>query len=404
MRPSLESEQVRALYSFPHKIGADRICTTAWCQAAAVAEAGASVIVYPGAVQREFPAGSVQVQPTLARGRVRLPYRAVGRLRALDLHDLVVSRRLPKIAADIDLVHAWPLASRRTLRVASSLGIPTVLERPNAHTRFAYSIVQAECERLGISLPPDHEHAFQDEILEIEEEEYALADYILCPSEFVVKTFLEEGFPRSKLLREIYGFDPTTFFPPTDPRPPRAGLIALQVGVAAVRKGQHLAVEAWLRSSAAATGTFSIVGGFLPAYRELLASSLAHPSIETLGHRTDVPDLMRGSDVLLLPSLEEGFGLVCTEAMASGCVPVVSDACTDLCRHGENSLVHEAGDVETLANHLTLLDQDRELLERLRSGALATAAESTWKQAGIGLLDAYRQAIRGHRAESVRAA
>ena len=37
----------------------------------------------------------------------------------------------------------------------------------------------------------------------------------------------------------------------------------------------------------------------------------------TLGHRTDVPELMRSSDALLLPSIEEGFGLVCTEAIGS---------------------------------------------------------------------------------------
>ena len=51
---------------------------------------------------------------------------------------------------------------------------------------------------------------------------------------------------------------------------------------------------------------------------------LAHPSVKILGHRNDVPELVRQSDILVLPSIEEGFGLVCTEAMGSGCVPLVS--------------------------------------------------------------------------------
>ena len=60
---------------------------------------------------------------------------------------------------------------------------------------------------------------------------------------------------------------------------------------------------------------------------------------------------------MILPSIEEGFGLVCVEAMGSGCVPLVSDVCTELCRHGENALVHSVGDVETLTRHLTLLHE-----------------------------------------------
>jgi glycosyltransferase involved in cell wall biosynthesis len=82
---------------------------------------------------------------------------------------------------------------------------------------------------------------------------------------------------------------------------------------------------------------------------------------------------MRRSDILVLPSIEEGFGLVCTEAMGSGCVPLVSDACTDLCRHLENALVHALGDVDTLEEHITMLHRDRQLLSRLRAEGLRTA-------------------------------
>ena len=62
-----------------------------------------------------------------------------------------------------------------------------------------------------------------------------------------------------------------------------------------------------------------------------LAPMLSHPSVRVLGHRNDVPELMRQSDILVLPSIEEGFGLVITEAMGSGCVPLASEACTEIC-------------------------------------------------------------------------
>jgi glycosyltransferase involved in cell wall biosynthesis len=385
-------QRIRVLYSFPHKIGADRICTIAWYQVDGVNTAQADVLVYPGVVHRPLPP-EVRVKPTLARGDLRLPYRVLGRVRTLDLHDRIVAQRLPKLAGQIDVVHVWPLGARRTIAAAAELGVPTVLERPNAHTRFAYEVVRAESERLGLELPPGHEHAFSAEILAREEEEYRTADYLLCPSAFVVKTFVDEGYPDEQLLRHIYGFDPKIFYPPPEPRPRKPGLTALIVGVAAVRKGQHLALEAWLGSPASQDGKLLIAGEFLPEYRARLEPLLAHPSVEVLGHRNDVPDLMRSSDVLLLPSLEEGFGLVCVEAMGTGSVPLVSDACTDLCRHMDNALVHPAGDVETLREQLTLLHENRTLLEELRARTLASAHSATWDSAGEILLDAYRHAV-----------
>ncbi len=175
---------IRVLHSFPHKIGAGRICMTAWHEVAGAADAGAEITVLPTAVARPLPP-SVHVQPTMALGRWRIPRRALGE-RALTLHDRIVAHRLPKLAGQIDLVHAWPLGSLETLRTARRLGIPTVLERPNAHTRFAYEVVARESERLGVSLPPDHEHAYNSARLAREEAEYRLADRLLCPSDFVV--------------------------------------------------------------------------------------------------------------------------------------------------------------------------------------------------------------------------
>lgn len=385
-----ENNKIRVLYSFPHKLGAERICYTAWQQVNGLAAAGAEVILHCGAVARPVPEG-VTLQPTLARGKLRIPYKVLGRMRACALHDYIVSRRIERLAGEIDVIHAWPLGALRTLEVARRLGIPTVLERPNAHTRFAYEAVQKECERLGVPLPSRHEHAYQPDVLAIEEREYQLATRLLCPSEFTLRTFLDQGFRREKLARHIYGYDERVYHPDGARTEQRKGLRMLFVGVCAVRKGVHYALDAWLRSPASRDGVFQIAGGFLPAYREKLAPMLSHPSVRVLGHRNDVPELMRASDVLVLPSIEEGFGLVCTEAMGSGCVPLVSEACTDVCEHMVNALVHRVGDVTSLQEHITMLSEDRELLARLRARGLEMAPSVTWTAAGRRLLDIYHE-------------
>lgn len=393
-----EDKPLRVLHSFPHRLGKGRICTTAWYEIDSVAAAGAEMKVMAGDSVRPFPA-RVKVNTTFRWGKLRAPYKLLGARRMCILHDRIVARRLSKIRDEIDIIHAWPLGALHTIREARRLGIPVGLERCNAHTRFAYEVVQKECDRIGVPLPPGHEHAFDPAILALEEEEYAQATALLCPSDFTAKTFSDRGFPKERLARFIYGVDETIFHPGSTPRPKNQPLRMIYVGVAAVRKGLHFALEAWLESPASQEGEFWIVGGFIPAYRDKLAPMLSHRNIKVLGHRDDVPALMRDSDIFIMPSIEEGFGLVCTEALASGCVPLVSEACTDLCRHQVNSLVHPVGDVKTLADHITLLQQDRELLGRLRENGLNAVPTLTWEAAGRSLIEAYKQIIALNTAE-----
>ena len=348
--------------------------------------------VRAGSVHRPLP-HKVRVRPTLAPGGVRIPYRVLGHLRAFDLHDRLVARSLRRLAGEVDIVHTWPLGARHTLLAARELGIPSVLERPNAHTRFAMERVREESRRIGVALPPDHEHAYNEDLLRREEVEYELADQLLCPSEFVADTFIDEGYPRAKLARHVYGYDPGVFHPRRDRRGDGDGLKLLFVGVCAVRKGVHFALEAWLDSPACETGTFSIAGEFLPAYADRLADMLDHPSVRVLGHRADVPDLMRAHDAFVLPSIEEGFPLACLEAIGSGCVPLVSTACSEACVDGETGFVHPVGGVEALGGHITALSEDPDLLERMRVRSLESSSRFTWDRAGERLLDVYREAV-----------
>ena len=187
----------------------------------AQSEAGIEVAVYPAVVHRKLPP-AVSVSPTLARGRLRIPYRAIGHRRAFALHDALVSRALKSLASQVDVVHLWPLGARRTLVTARQLGIPTVLERRTpilvSRTRWSERVRSA---RGGTSQRP--RARIQCRCLRIEEEEYALADYLLCPSDFVVQSFLDEGFGREKLLRHLYGYDPSRFFPAPDQSPGPSG-------------------------------------------------------------------------------------------------------------------------------------------------------------------------------------
>ncbi|MEO0248353.1 MAG: glycosyltransferase family 4 protein, partial [candidate division WOR-3 bacterium] len=326
--------------------------------------------------------------------KLRIPHRLLGTKLACALHDWLVARALERMAGKVDVVHLWPLGALQTIRVAKELGIPSLLERPNAHTRLAYEVVEKECQRLGISMPKGHEHAFKPDWLEREEKEFEEADKLLCPSDFVARTFKDYGYRSEKLARHQYGYDDKVYYPDPRPRERKKGLTMLFVGGCTPRKGLHYALDAWLHSSAHKEGTFLIAGEFIPGYAELLAKLLSHPSVKVLGHRKDVPDLMRSADIFVLPTIEEGSALVTYEARACGCVLLVSDASGAICTSWENALVHRVGDVAELTGQIDALEADRELLERLRTSSLSTVDKITWQRAGIRLCEIYNGVAR----------
>jgi hypothetical protein len=59
----------------------------------------------------------------------------------------------------------------------------------------------------------------------------------------------------------------------------------------------------------------------------------------------------------------------------------------------EDALVHKAGDVEALAQHITTLHEDRRFLERLRAASLRTVQNLTWSAAGLKLFHVYTQIV-----------
>ena len=100
---------------------------------------------------------------------------------------------------------------------------------------------------------------------------------------------------------------------------------------------------------------------------------------ETLPHG-QVMDVMMESDVLVLPSLGEGFGLVVTEALSCGLPVIVTPnvGASDLVRDGHEGYVVPVSSADAIAERLHTLHCDRELLAAMSRNAQATAAERSW--------------------------
>lgn len=391
------SRPIRVLYSFPNRLGAGRICWTAWQQVTGLVAAGAEMTVIAASILPTPPA-SVRLFKSLCVGSFRIPLRLLGVRRALHIHDVLAAHWLDRNAAEIDIVHVWPLAALRTIRIAKKHRIPVVLERPNTHTEFAYQVVDDECKRVGVTLPVGYEHKFDASVLAHETKEYFESDYLLCPSDFVRDSFIDRAFPAGKLLRHQYGYDDKLIRLGSQGGDSSHGLVMIYAGLCTPRKGLHYALTAWLASKASGKGRFLICGEFVPGYREKLSGMLNHPSVEVLGHCDNLPELLAQADIFVLATVEEGSALVTYEARGAGCVLAVSEAAGAVCTHLHDGLIHRARDANALACQFDLLDQDRALLARLRQASLETLDQLTWRSAGICLLNAYQDVLTNKRA------
>jgi glycosyltransferase involved in cell wall biosynthesis len=107
----------------------------------------------------------------------------------------------------------------------------------------------------------------------------------------------------------------------------------------------------------------------------------------------DLPALYNAVDVLLFPSVYEGFGWPPLEAMASG-TPVVCSRAGSLDEVvGTAALTADPEDDEALAWHVGAVLHDRALRDTLIARGLARAAEFNWDRTAAQVLGVYRDVI-----------
>lgn len=176
------------------------------------------------------------------------------------------------------------------------------------------------------------------------------------------------GFDPAAVTQITNGVDSARFRPALTPqRPPgcpftEPGLcLAGTVGRMQTVKAQPLLAQAFVAALAQqpalrATLRLVMVGdGPLKAECEHILAQAGLRELAWLpGERNDVPQLMQGLDLFVLPSLAEGISNTILEAMASG-LPVVATAVggnADLVEDGVSGRIVPAGDVPALAQAL----------------------------------------------------
>lgn len=221
-----------------------------------------------------------------------------------------------------------------------------------------------------------------------EQEEWDLADRIVAGSSFVAEGLEACGVAREKISVVPYGVDADRFAPTSERRSVGRPLRVLFVGEVGLRKGVPYLLEAL------STIDRRLVNARLAGSVVLAADRLARYDglAQILGPvpRSDIHELFRWADVLVLPSIVEGSATVTYEALMSG-LPVITTANSgSIVRDGESGRIVTVRSAVALAEAIAEYAEDRTLLERHRTGALAARAEADIQRYALDLLRLFR--------------
>ena len=164
------------------------------------------------------------------------------------------------------------------------------------------------------------------------------ARLVIANSERTKRHLIENlGVAEDRIRVVYYGIDPDRFRPASDAerRDARAALgwddrpVLTFIGALGDRrKGFDTLLDAWkLRSADPSWDARLFVighGAELPLWKQRVESLGLSRSIDFLGFRRDVPDLLRASDAMVHPARYEAYGLGVHEALCCGLPAIVS--------------------------------------------------------------------------------
>jgi len=182
---------------------------------------------------------------------------------------------------------------------------------------------------------------------EREDQELGLAQLVLCASSFTKRSIEYSGICSAPILVVPYGAPAVHITSPRSRQ--KTGCRFLFVGQGVQRKGIHLLLKAWNHLSLPGATLTVVCYRIDLAVRGLLNDNIDfRPGVS----KNELDALFETSDVFVMPSLIEGFGLVFLEALARGCFVIGSEntGLADLQLPPSAADVIRAGDVDSLVN------------------------------------------------------
>jgi glycosyltransferase involved in cell wall biosynthesis len=299
-------------------------------------------------------------------------------------HFAEADRLLSVKAGQVALARGAPLVAYSyyadaAFRMMEGSGLPRVLFQVHPNGKYLRELFYQEIEKVPEAKASLMEETEMSPLFAHNDEAFMQADAVICASSFTRHSLTYAG---SKNPAHVvgYGVDLKLFSARTvapEARPLTVGF----VGALSQRKGARylLAALALLPK-----GSAKLVIYTRAAVDRDLIRGFEGLDVEIRGGLSDealAADIKR-CDLVALPSIAEGFGLVILEAMACG-VPVLCTTSTggaDFIKHRQDGLLIEPGNAEAIHKELDWALTHRGELFQIGQAARTKAEQYTWAE------------------------
>ena len=290
--------------------------------------------------------------------------------------DRAVSARL---TAQLSAVYAYEHASLATFQRARELGLASFYDMPAPHHLLTSSILDPEYARIPELQTAHyrHTHPQTPRRNRRRDAELSLADYVVCASTVTEESLLGAGVPGRKILRVPYGMPPPSAQGASIRR--SGPLRVLYAGTLSVRKGAHHVLAACARLRWPEGSELLMVGA------NLLPRTLGEVVPDCVQVRGTVPReelyrLYHEADLLVFPTLLDGFGMVLTEALSCG-LPVLTTrraGAADFIEHERNGFIVPPANPDAIARVLEWCFAHPGQLRQMRPACVESARAWQW--------------------------
>ena len=271
---------------------------------------------------------------------------------------------------------------------AEKLGALKVIDCPNSHPTTFYGYWQRECDLWcpGERVPIPHWFFARMN------RELQRADLVLCPSDFVRDSMVANGIPGEKCFVNPFGVN-TKVFVARQAAPEKPRFIC--VGTVCLRKGHPYLFRAFeIVKKQLPQAELICVGAIKTDIRRELSRwrhtfthypQLSHP---------EVAKLLASCTAFVLPSQEEGFARVLSEAMGAG-LPIVASyqsGATTVVEDGVEGVIVRAQDPENIAQAMIRVASDPQR-NRQMGEAAARKGQTSWLDYADRLLAEYARRL-----------
>jgi glycosyltransferase involved in cell wall biosynthesis len=300
------------------------------------------------------------------------------------------SRRYLK-NADVLLVRSGAGQSG-AIRKARKNGMAIVTDHSIAHPAFMHAALREEFARFG--LPAGYDSGA--DLWKLVLRDCAEADLLLVNSDFVKKTFIEQGYAADKVRVAYLGVREEFFDLKRDYRM-NGPIRILFTGNFDIRKGVRILLEAIRQCRRSGLDIrlelMGNLGNGAPCLQPGDEIFFSHTPFAPL---KQVAAAFASADLFVFPTFAEGSSRSAMEAAAAGLPIITTENCGLPLQHGKSAIYVPVNDAGCLAEAIGLVSSDEALRTSIGRNAMRTVTENyTWRQYGRRVAEYLKEAVEG---------